>query len=231
MLKFEDQIEIINTVIAKRRNKWQLRAILDIDYEDVTQILKCHIYKQWRLWDQSRPLPQWLNKVISNQLKNLIRNIYGKFAPPCKDCPFNSRLGDGCLFTASGVKSAECSLYKKWEKNKKNGYNLLLAPSIDDPNNDSGVLDMATISFDMDNASERFHIEMKKHLTPKMWLAYDLIYIKGLTDDIVAKELGLKTNEEGRKPGYKQLLNIRSKIIKIAKLVVREFDVVYSLHG
>ena len=72
---------------------------------------------------------------------------------------------------------------------------------------------------------------MKKHLTPKMWLAYDLIYIKGLTDDIVAKELGLKTNEEGRKPGYKQILNIRSKIIKIAKLVVREFDVVYSLHG
>lgn len=229
MLSFEDQIDIIDKVIAKRRNKWQLRDIAEIDYEDVSQILKFHIYKKWNLWDQNRPLAQWLNRIITNQIKNLIRNIYGKLAPPCKDCPFNTKIGDSCLFTESGVKCGECSLYRKWEKNKKNGYNLLLAESIDSPDFDNSNACFESVTFDIDDATKRFHDEMKKHLPSKLFLAYKLIYILGLSDEEAAKALGFKTNETGRKPGYKQILNMKSALLKIAKERVYEMDVIYNI--
>ena len=44
-LKFEDCIEKINQEIAKRKNKWNLTAINWMDFDDVSQILRLHIYK------------------------------------------------------------------------------------------------------------------------------------------------------------------------------------------
>ena len=73
---FEDMYEIINQVIKKRRNKWKLKAITWIDFEDIEQVIKLHIYKKWHLYDFSKPLAPWINRIISNQIKNLIRNNY-----------------------------------------------------------------------------------------------------------------------------------------------------------
>ena len=85
-LKFEDCIEKINQEIAKRKNKWNLTAINWMDFDDVSQILRLHIYKKWDLYDQSQPLAPWLNRIISNQIKNLIRNNYGNYSRPCLKC-------------------------------------------------------------------------------------------------------------------------------------------------
>ena len=75
-LKFEDCIEKINQEIAKRKNKWNLTAINWMDFDDVSQILRLHIYKKWDLYDQSQPLAPWLNRIISNQIKKLSKKPY-----------------------------------------------------------------------------------------------------------------------------------------------------------
>ena len=75
-VKFEDKIQTIDEEINKRRNKWTLTSIAWMDFEDISQILKIHIFKKWHLFNQDKPLLPWLNRIISNQLKNLIRNNY-----------------------------------------------------------------------------------------------------------------------------------------------------------
>ena len=53
---FEENIEIIDEEIAKRRSTWRLDAIAWMDYDDVSQILRTHIYRKWDQWDQRRSL-------------------------------------------------------------------------------------------------------------------------------------------------------------------------------
>ena len=112
-LRFEDCIDTINEEIKKRRQKWGLKEVSSLDYDDVSQILRLHIYTKWNQWDQSRPLTNWINRIITNRTKNLVRDNFGNVAPPCvgkPQCVYN--LGSNlCAFTASGVKCSECKLY------------------------------------------------------------------------------------------------------------------------
>ena len=80
---FENSIAIVDEEIRKRKSKWTLAALAWIDFEDVEQILRIHIYKKWSLYDAQKPLAPWLNIIISNQIKNIIRNNYGNYARPC----------------------------------------------------------------------------------------------------------------------------------------------------
>ena len=72
-LHFEDCIDIIDTEITKRKNKWNLTALAWMDFDDVSQILRIHIFRKWHLYDQTKKLTPWINRIISNQIKNLIR--------------------------------------------------------------------------------------------------------------------------------------------------------------
>ena len=74
-LKFEDYIDQIDEEIRKRKSKWTLTSIAWMDFDDISQILRIHIYKKWFLFDQDKPLGPWLNRIISNQIKNIIRKI------------------------------------------------------------------------------------------------------------------------------------------------------------
>ena len=100
-LKFEDCIDVISEEISKRKNKWTLTSISWMDFEDISQIVTIHIFKKWSLYDQSKPLLPWLNRIISNQLKNLIRNNYSNYCKPCLRCaaaePDSSCSRDGYL--------------------------------------------------------------------------------------------------------------------------------------
>ena len=102
-LKFENCISLINTEIVKRKNKWTLSALNWIDFEDVSQIIRFHIYKKWNLYDESKPILPWVNRIISNQIKNLIRNNYGNYARPCLKC-------------AAAIGESECKIYGKQDK-------------------------------------------------------------------------------------------------------------------
>src|SRR5438045_6798069 len=92
---YNDYREIIDAEIAKRRYKWNLNSLAWMDYDDVAQIIRLHIYTKWDQYDPSRPIQPWLNAVISSQTKNLIRNNYGNYARPCLRCDA-AEDNDGC---------------------------------------------------------------------------------------------------------------------------------------
>lgn len=225
MFSFEDKIDEINREIVKRRSKWQLSSIAYMDYEDVAQKLRLHIFNQWSKWDQSRPLVNWLNKTITNQMINEVRNNYGRFAPPCNGCAYD--MGETtCSFTKSGEKCAECPLFKAWQKKKQVGYNLKLATSIDSEFFAEGSIEQPHEGHvDYEASAARLHEEMRKVLPKPQWNIYEMLFIKGMSEKEVAKELKLKTTEKGRSPGYKHLFNMRAKFAGIARLIIQNKDI------
>ena len=70
-VEFEDSIGIIDEEILKRKAKWNLKILNWMDYEDVSQILRIHIFKKWHLYEPSKSLQPWLNRIISNQVLNV----------------------------------------------------------------------------------------------------------------------------------------------------------------
>ena len=88
---FESKISEIDQEISKRRHKWNLTTLAWMDFSDVAQILRIHIYKKWKMYDQKQPLAPWINRIVSNQIKNLIRNNYGNYSRPCLKCGCRKR--------------------------------------------------------------------------------------------------------------------------------------------
>jgi DNA-directed RNA polymerase specialized sigma24 family protein len=218
---FEDKIDIINREINKRKGRWKLKAIPSIDFEDVSQILRIHIHQKWDKWDQTRPLEPWLNTVLTNQMINLVRNLYGNYARPCvsgdngKPCPANQG-GDLCAIY--GKQGSVCPLYAYWEKHKKSAYDTKLPLPLESHSQE--VFSIPEGSFDISKQIEKLHVEMKKALTPMQYRVYTYLYVEGKTDEEVAKLMGYKTNEKNRFPGYKQIPNMRKVIIQKAKKII-----------
>ena len=229
--KFEDMYEIIDQVIKKRQGKWKLRAITWFDFDDIEQIIKLHIYKKWHLWDQSRPIEPWINRIVTNQIRNIIRNTYSAFAKPCLSCPFNqnkqahdNHLENSCGFTPSKKQCSECPLYFKWEKTKKNAYDLKITVSLENHKNYHASL-VQNEPHDFLNAEQKLHILMKENLNDKYFLIYKMFFIDCLTDEQVARFLKFKTTEKGRKAGYKQIKNLRKMLYLKAKALLEKNDI------
>ena len=51
-----------------------------------------------------------------------------------------------------------------------------------------------------------------------------MFFIDYLSDDEVAKVLRFKTNEAGRKAGYKQIKNLKKMLYNKAQKIMREHD-------
>ena len=229
MTTFEEKEDVVDREIQKRRSKWFLGSITYIDFDDVIQIVKAHIHKKWHLWDQEKPLEPWLNRVISNQIKNLIRNNYGVFAKPCINCPFNESFGTEsslCSFTASGQQSEECPLFKKWSKNKKYEYNIKMPTSFEV--HDFEIKTTNDENVDLEKAANMMHQKMKERLNSKQFLAYRLIYMESNKDEDVAKQLGYKTSEKNRTAGYRQIKNLKNYFQSLAKKILEEEDIFYG---
>lgn len=227
--KFEEMYEIIDTIIKKRKTKWRLRAITWFDFEDVEQIIKFHIYKKWHLWDQDRPIEPWINRIATNQIRNIIRNHYTSFAKPCLSCPFNTSKGiemgfdNSCGYTSSKTQCSECPLYAKWEKLKKPAYDVKMTVSLENHKNYHLSFE-SNIEYDYKNAETKLHGLMKANLTDKQFFIYKMFFIDCLTDDQIAKILKFKTNEKGRKAGYKQIKNLKKMLYLKAQRLLKDND-------
>lgn len=220
---FEEKLDEINHAISLKRNMWQLSAISYMDYDDVAQILRCHIADKLDSYDQSRPFMPWVSAVITYRIRNLIRDNYGKLAPPCSDCPFNNG-GNLCQFTGSGFKDSSCDQYASWEARKKPAYELKLASSLED--HDGG--EQSPINFDVEKSVVKFHEGMKKLLSKRTFEAYTYLFIDGLSDEETVAKMGFKeTKEKGRLPGYRQLTNIKNEIRSKAEALISDFDLEY----
>lgn len=222
-IKFEDKIDVIDKLLAARRKKWTLNCIGDLDFSDVEQIIKLHIWTKWNLWDQTRPLENWVSSIASNQIANLLRTNYLNVAPPCSRCPMNQG-GGLCGFTPSGEQCKECPMYKKWQKSKESGFNIKLAQSL---NNEDSPISLNTAckeETDWERVLPKFHKTMKKKLSKKLYEIYKFLYIRHRSEEELAQILGFVTNEKNKTPGYKQIYNFKQKILAVAKDIVREGD-------
>ena len=80
-------------------------------------------------------------------------------------------------------------------------------------------------SFNIDNAVSKLHAEMKKSLPEKQFYIYKLLFIEHKEEEEVAKMLGYKSNEKGRKAGYKQIKNLRKKFKDHAIILIKKRDI------
>jgi hypothetical protein len=229
--KFEEMYEVIDQIIKKRQMKWKLKAIAWFDFQDIEQMIKLHIYNKWHLWDQSRAIEPWINRIVTNQLRNIIRNNYSSFAKPCLSCSFNQNkasldkgIEDSCGFTPSRKQCNECPLFAKWEKTKKNAYDLKIPVSLENHKNYHLNIKQAD-SVDFLNAENRLHTLMKNNLSDKYFFIYKMFFIDCLTDDEVARFLKFRTSEKGRKAGYKQIKNLKKLLYLKAKEILQEHDI------
>lgn len=226
--KFEDYLDVIDNEIYKRKGQVHL-YLNDFDFDDIAQIIRLHIYQKWHLWDSERPLENWVNVIISRQIKNFIRNNYTSVAPPCYKCPMNQG-GLLCGFTPSGEQCSECPLYKKWEMGKKSGYNIKFASSLESVDSDDQALsekiENNTSNMNWTESIKNLNKHLKVRLTKELYFVYKFLYVEGKSDEELAKELKFKTNEKKRVPGYKQIYNFKQKIIEEAKNILKEEDVI-----
>jgi len=229
---YEDKHETIEEELKKRQGKWFLTSLAWLDFDDVKQIIRAHLFKKWDLWDQERPLKPWLNRIISNQLKNILRNYYSNFAKPCLSCPFNQsgtaedNVVGLCGFTTSGTQCGECPLYAKWEKTKKSAYNIKMAVTLE-----SHIHQLASVqgtSFEIETAEEKLHKEMQKALSEKNYKIYKMLFIENRDEEVVAAELGYRTTERGRKAGYKQIKNLKKLFKSKAENILKTKDIFYG---
>ena len=218
-LKLEDHIKEIDSEIQKRKSEWKLTSITWMDFDDISQILRIHIYKKWDMYDDSKPLAPWLNRIITNQIKNLIRNNYGNYARPCLRCAA-SEGGDLCVIYEK--QSSVCPLYAYWEKNKKIAHDIKVPVSLENHKQDISNLENDTL--DIEASFRRLNKILPKVLKPIEWKIYENLYIKNLSEEEVAKLMGYKTSEKNRSPGYKQIKNIKKSIITKVKRLIKAED-------
>jgi hypothetical protein len=222
---FEESIEIIDSEIQKRKHRWHLTAISWMDFEDVSQKLKLHIYKKWVKWDASRPLRPWLNQVINHQMTNMIRNYYSNFSRPCLKCKFNMGENNCAVY---GLQNSQCKDYSKWEKNKKPAYDIKFPISIHTPISDIPEITLehsiqeSVSFFDIDKVLPHFHELMKKNLTVIEWKVYDLLFLQNLEENEVASKMGYKLSLKEGRPAYRQIGKIKSRILQKARILVKE---------
>ena len=216
-LKFEDCIEKIDLEINKRRSRWNLTALSWMDFDDVSQIIRIHIFKKWHLYDQSKSLAPWINTLISNQIKNLIRNNYGNYCRPCLKC---AAAESDSLCYIYGTQCSSCPLFAQWEKTKKAAYLTKLPTPLESVQQETEKLELQ--EFDFNTVLKRLNLKLKKVLKSNEWTVYENLYLKNKTEQEVAKILGYKTSEKNRSPGYKQIKNIKKSIIEKAKEIISE---------
>ena len=231
-LTYEDQSAIIEEELNKRKGKWFLKSLAWMDYDDVKQIIRAHLYKKWDQWDQDRPLKPWLNRLISNQLKNILRNFYSNFAKPCLSCPFNQSgiAEEGskglCGFTQSRTQCSECPLYAKWEKTKKSAFDIKMPLAIESHMHEIECHNSST--FTIDEGITKLHVEMKRVLSKKNYEIYEMLFITDMTDEETAERLGYRTTEKGRKAGYKQIKNLKKQFKAKAEKILKTKDIFYG---
>ena len=218
--QFEDYIEQIDAEIKKRKSKWNLTALAWMDFDEVSQILRIHIFKKWHLYDTKKPLNPWINRIISNQIKNLIRNNYGNYCRPCLKCAA-AESGDLCYIY--GKQCESCPLFANWVRTKKQAYDAKLPVSINEHSAEINMTEYKDI--DIIVLMKRLNEKMRQALKPAEWKIYKALYIDNLSEEKAASLMGYKTNEKNRVPGYKQIKNVKKSIIQKVKRIIANGEI------
>ena len=217
---FESRIDEIDSEIKKRRSRWRLSSLSWMDFDDISQILRIHIFKKWYLYDENKPLAPWLNRIISNQIKNLVRNNYGNYARPCLKC---AAAESDSLCTIYGSQGTDCPLYVNWVRTKKAAHDLKITVPIENHHKEIHSQEYDVSYTEM--SVVKIHNRMKQVLKTLEWKVYNFLYIQDFSEEKTAKLMGYKTTEKNRSPGYKQIKNIKKSIIAKVKKCLRNDEI------
>jgi RNA polymerase sigma factor (sigma-70 family) len=220
---YEECYEVIDSVIKKFQKKWQLKAINWFDFEDVSQIVKLHIFNKWHLWNQEMALEPWVARVTTNQIRNIVRNNYTNYVKPCMQCKHN--MGDNiCSLTTNGTQNTTCDAYAKWSKQKKSGYGIKLPLPMENHTQEMDQHQDEVLDFD--SSIKKLNSILKSSLSESYYMVYLMLFFEHKTEEEVAKFMGYKTNEKNRKAGYKQIKNIKKMLKEKAQLIIQENDII-----
>lgn len=217
---FEEALPIIDKILNSRRSRWTLKAVNSIDYEDVCQIVRIHLWKKWEQYDQTQKLEPWVSRIVTRQIINLIRNIYSSHSRPCLKCAENQ---GGDLCGTFGKQCSDCPLFALWERTKKRAFNVKLPVSME--NHLLEVFEMPDNSIDIPRALKIIEEHLKTVLSIKEMKVFTLIYMKGLSDLEVAAAMGFEATEKNRKPGYSRISQINRKILEKVREIREDIDI------
>jgi len=224
--KYED---IIDKEIGKRIFRWTLFSLAYISLDDISQLLHLHIARKIHLFDPLKAaFPNWANRLISNQLKNLMRNHYQSMAKPCNRCPYN---GGGSTCAIFGTHSQQCLDYAKWFGGKRYKMEINIAHSISAPRLTAEhdqihqeINDKTSDFTNFDKKIPEFNNLLKQKLRPLEWKAYTLLFIEHLTDLQAARQLNYSVEGGKASVGYKTIAKLKTKIYKVSQQVVKDMD-------
>lgn len=218
-LTYEDCSAAIDKEIRKRQHKW---LYTHIEWEDVAQTIRAKIALRWGYWDQTRPLAPYVNRIITRHLQNLVRDSYAKLTKPCIKCAGNE--GENfCRFTASKTQCEQCPLYAEWQKSRESAFNVSLPVPIE--NHIDEVVNIQEDFFNVEYGKEQLINLLKKDLTPVEYKVFNWLFLEGRDELYVAEKMGLQTNEENRKPGYKTIKKYKEAIKDKARIALRYNDI------
>ena len=217
---YEEYSEVIHREIYKRRHKWHLTAISYMDFDDVVQIIKLHVLKKIHQYDKNEGVfVNWLNTLISNQIRNLLRNHYGAFNKICNSCEA-SEVDNKCAIYKE--QCSKCPAYYNWSLSRKGAYNVKLALSSENHFNE--INSLPSESIDIDRSSILVHKKMLSVLNPIEGKVYRLLYIEHKTEQQVALALITKTFSKKvpvvTQKDLKSIENYKDKIISKAKKLI-----------
>ncbi len=226
---FEERYAEIVVLIDKRRTKWQLASI---PFEDVRQMVLVKISAQYSKFDETKGRPEapleerfarWANKLITNELLNILRDHHFIYSRPCiTGCAFNTG-GDTCSKTTSGLQCDECPIYKEWRNRKEAHFNVKQTLPLDNHFNEADS--MVGDFLDVGRAKDIIDAEMKKRLNRHEYRVYKLLYLQNKTPAEVGKIL--KYKKVGKcHHGYQVLLQLRKKFVLIARQIIDDENLV-----
>ncbi len=218
-LPFEQVITVVEAQINRRRNRWTLTAV---SFEDLRQIILIHVFVKYHTFNPKRgPFLNWVNRVITYQIRNVLRNNFTIYSRPCiQGCPFNTG-GDSCSKTSSGKQSNECKIYKIWEQKKLSHHNVKQTLPLE---NHLREIDSQPGDFvDVENKKSIIDEKMKDKLNAKDYKIYKALYIDNKSEEEVGKSLGLKKVGKMH-AGYQKILQTKKDIVAAAKKIIEEED-------
>ncbi len=197
--QFNELLPRIRVIVSKRKGSWTLSTL---PWEDVESILITRIYRQLPRYDVRRPFDNWANRLISNEISNLLRDKIYRFERPCitanpagGQCAYNQGH-DRCGFTSNGKQCAECPLYAKWQKKKEFAHNLQSSLPLE--SHAQEVHSPENQFFDVAGALPTIHRKVMAQLNKHDAKVYHMLFVDHLSMEEVSKRMKYKTQSNSK---------------------------------
>lgn len=222
-LTFEDCYDEIEAIVEKFRYKWTLSSVAWLSFDDLKNSVLAHVHRKWSLYDQNQGLGGWVATITKNQLTNSIRNSYGNFARPCRNCIGNRNVGEGQCQIFGDQDPKKCGLLAHWEKSKQQKHNIELPLALEYHSNEVTNKPFAEVNYDL--AVPQLNEKLKPILTKYEYKVYVLLFVEHKPKEEVAKIMGYKTTEKNRQVGYRRILGIEKIIYDKARKLVYDGEI------